>query len=484
MANTADRNDLNNNAQSESDDISEQFLGINTDNTKKVVEPEAAEKNDDKALVVKEKQNKELASADGAVNANRIRFIDRMNKSTQLDIRSRANGLLGEFTKNENLLNHFGDRTMTKVNSIVDKSLDKTNNKMDYKEINDIVRNMTGMFDERIKDYEKNSSSFDVVKKDSSGIPAFFNRLFNRTKEYNFDSKPLLERFDIVEKKLRINNTTLENNIKWGNDLTEANNESIDNLIKVIALLEAVRDEAEVRVEELDGKKAATDIGDPMWHRIEDERATVANVIHDIDTKHSEYVVRLFDAYSTNAQIRNVIAISQSVGQKSNQVVSSVIPGMKQVIHQIETTIDARKSAELIDNIQGASEDLRELQARTAVENTKYVMQISESPTESAESIMKTAQALVQSNNEFIAAIEEGTRKREEVEHAVMSGVKLINESVRDRDTRIVDAMLGSVGSKPYEAIDNVEDHLAELQVAEEKNNVDSSQNESNDSDE
>ena len=77
------------------------------------------------------------------------------------------------------------------------------------------------------------------------------------------------------------------------------------------------------------------------------------------------------------------------------------------------------------------------------MENTRYVMNIAESPSTSAEEIIATAKSLVAQNNEVIAAIEEGTRKRAEVEQAVATGVVIIDQSVRNRNERIINALMG-----------------------------------------
>lgn len=375
-------------------------------------------------------------------NANAIRFLDRMDDDKKSDLVSKAPVLLDNFLKNENRINHFGDKIIQQVNRVVDRQLEQVSKEIDYPEINKMIRDMTGDFDESVTKYEKNTS-FDLVQENETKLKRWFREKIETFKRESFDAKPLLDRFDYVKAKLSSNNAALSQNIEWGQQLIDANNQAIDHLITLTASVESIRDEAANRAHELEKKLKETDISDANWHVIDDERAALAVVIHDLDIKHTEYVTKLFDAHATNAQIRNIIAISQGVKQKSHDTINNVIPEMKKVIVQIEATMDAKRSAETIEAVQNAKRTARAHLNHAAMENTRYVMNIAESPSTSAEEIIATAKSLVAQNNEVIAAIEEGTRKRAEVEQAVATGVVIIDQSVRNRNERIINALMG-----------------------------------------
>lgn len=379
--------------------------------------------------------------------ANVIRFIDRMDEKKRTNIIKNADYVLDRFMEDENRINHYGDKALQAVNQVVDNKLDRisSDKEMNYPEINKIIRDMTGDFNESVEKYEKHASSFDLEQRESA-MKRWIQEKMDAFRRRQFDAQSLIERFDYVEKKLASNNSKLAGNISWGQQLIEANNTAIDNLIIVTASIEAIRDIAEKKANELADKMSTIDITTPDWHRIDDERAALAVIIHDLDIKHSEYVVRLFDAHATNAQVRNIVAISQGIRQKSGQIVNSVIPQMKTVISEISATMTARSSAELIQSVQDAAESARQHLNRASLENTKYVMDIAESPTQTPESILARAKSINDQNNEFIASIENGTKRRMEVEQAVVNGIVLIDKSVRDRDARIINALMGAVG--------------------------------------
>jgi len=378
--------------------------------------------------------------------ANVIRFLDKMEPDVHDKLVRAAEPTLEIFLQDENRINHYGDKVVEKVNDLVDKQLEHVSKKANYPEINKMIRDMTGDFGDSVEEYEKNSS-FDLIDEHTSKFKRWLIQRKETMRRKKFDSQAMVERFNYIESKLNEKNAELAYNIDWGHRLIVANNQAIDNLIRITAAIEATRDLASQRANELEAQLKQIDISDPDWHRIDDERTALAVVIHDLDVKHAEYVTKLFDAHASNAQVRNIIAISQGIRQKSNSIVTSTIPNMKKVIAQITMTMEARGQAEFINNAQNAEKTARAYLNHTATENNKFVMQVSESPVLTPETIMDTARAIEQQNNEFIQAIENGMRERQKVEQSVVDGVQLIDQSVRDRNARVIDALMGEASS-------------------------------------
>lgn len=378
--------------------------------------------------------------------ANVIRFLDKMDPDVHDKLVRAAEPTLEIFLQDENRINHYGDKVVEKVNDLVDKQLEHVSKKANYPEINKMIRDMTGDFGDSVEEYEKNSS-FDLIDEHTSKFKRWLIQRKETMRRKKFDSQAMVERFNYIESKLNEKNAELAYNIDWGHRLIVANNQAIDNLIRITAAIEATRDLASRRANELEAQLKQIDISDPDWHRIDDERTALAVVIHDLDVKHAEYVTKLFDAHASNAQVRNIIAISQGIRQKSNSIVTSTIPNMKKVIAQITMTMEARGQAEFINNAQNAEKTARAYLNHTATENNKFVMQVSESPVLTPETIMDTARAIEQQNNEFIQAIENGMRERQKVEQSVVDGVQLIDQSVRDRNERVIDALMGEASS-------------------------------------
>ena len=378
--------------------------------------------------------------------ANVIRFLDKMEPDVHDKLVRAAEPTLEIFLQDENRINHYGDKVVEKVNDLVDKQLEHVSKKANYPEINKMIRDMTGDFGDSVEEYEKNSS-FDLIDEHTSKFKRWLIQRKETMRRKKFDSQAMVERFNYIESKLNEKNAELAYNIDWGHRLIVANNQAIDNLIRITAAIEATRDLASRRANELEAQLKQIDISDPDWHRIDDERTALAVVIHDLDVKHAEYVTKLFDAHASNAQVRNIIAISQGIRQKSNSIVTSTIPNMKKVIAQITMTMEARGQAEFINNAQNAEKTARAYLNHTATENNKFVMQVSESPVLTPETIMDTARAIEQQNNEFIQAIENGMRERQKVEQSVVDGVQLIDQSVRDRNARVIDALMGEASS-------------------------------------
>ena len=403
---------------------------------------------DDKSSATKSELTTTGDNASTSVDTTKkIRFIDQIDEDTSRKLIELAPQALTEFEKDENKLSTFGSDVVKSVNMIVDKELDRPDKKNlnDSKELNALIRSMTGEFQETITDYQPNAFLDDVDKK-ANALVRWFNGKRNRLKKWRFDSQSILQRFKYVETKLTEKNAVLDTNISWGYSMMEENRNASVNLVKIISMLEAIRDEATREVESLTERQKSLEQTDLEWQNIQDRISTLSVIIHEIDIKHTEYVVALFDAYGTNNQILTIITISQGIRNKTDHIINSTIKDMKKAILQIDALMQAKSAADLDENVINASEAARALQRQTAENSVGYIASVMEAPSTSAESILAMAKSVIKQNEDYINAINEGAKKRAEVENAAVDGMKMISDSASDTSRKVVQAMLNDTG--------------------------------------
>ena len=108
----------------------------------------------------------------------------------------------------------------------------------------------------------------------------------------------------------------LARNIVSAELLIENNTKSIENLVGVIAFIEATGKEATKRANEL--RMAVADL-DPtsIDYQTESEKlARTTEVANILEQQHSEYMSRLYVAWTTTPQMRNLVKVPSDMKQR------------------------------------------------------------------------------------------------------------------------------------------------------------------------
>ena len=100
------------------------------------------------------------------------------------------------------------------------------------------------------------------------------------------------------------------------------------------------------------------------------------------------------------------------------------------------------KSGVVADAIVNANNAALQMLAETSKEVIPQMERIAQSPTVAVESVTKLAESLVAQNQGIVAAIELGRQKRAQLETTIVKSAEMINDSVKLRDEKIVQALL------------------------------------------
>jgi uncharacterized protein YaaN involved in tellurite resistance len=406
---------------------------------------------------VENAEGKEMVPPDAINTGNSIRIVDQIGKETVDNLTKLSKQCLPKFEEDQSAIDNLGKDVFDNLTSVIDRELDRPDRKNDHsKEINDIVRSMTGEFQNTVSDYGGNDST---ISKASNSISNWISEKRYKWKMKKFDSKSLLERFQHVKVQLTQQNAILDSNISWGRSMMDESTKSAKQLMKFIALIEIVRDDANKQIVDLQEHQKQLSNNTIEWQDNQARISNLAFIVHKLDIKHTEYISALFDAYNTNAQIMNIITISDGIKNKTNHIMNYTINKMKNVVVQIEFMIQTRGIAAMDDNIEKSTETALDMQRRLSEEGTKYITSISESPDTTRESILASAASIVKQNNAYMEAIEEGRRQRQDVEQAAIEGIHTISENMSEKNIKTIQRMLDptSNNDKPIEDSDSTE---------------------------
>lgn len=183
--------------------------------------------------------------------------------------------------------------------------------------------------------------------------------------------------------------------------------------------------------------------------------ARTTEVINTLEQQHTEYLSRLYVAWATTPQMRNLVKVSSDMRQKLGMLRRNTIPTMKLSIAQLGMMQQSVKSGMTADAIINANNAALQMLAETSKEAIPALEQSAQNPTLSMKSVTSLAESLVAQNNGIIAAIDHGRKERAQLESAIIRSAETINDSVKLRDQNIVQALL-SEGKETQKTIDKI----------------------------
>ena len=224
--------------------------------------------------------------------------------------------------------------------------------------------------------------------------------------------------------------------------MIEDNTNSIENLVGVIAFIESSQKEAGARAVQLQQEVASLDPASIDYQVKSDQLAHITEVVNMLEIQHTEYISRLYVAWATTPQMRNLVKVSTDMRQKLGMLRRNTIPTMKLSIAQLGILQQSVRSGMTADAITNANNAALELLAETSKEAIPALERTAQNPTMSVQAVTKLAESLVVQNQQIIQAIEEGRSKRAQLEQTIVESANSINDSVKLRDKTIIQSLL------------------------------------------
>lgn len=379
-----------------------------------------------------------------------ISFFEKLSADQQTAITAKAPALVDTFLADQNALLDFGQSAVEGVNATVNHILAEQK-KLQIPQVDDLLKSTNRELNGFIAKY-KDATPVDLDKK-----PNFLQKLFKQSRdtlqEFYFDSQNIEQKMDNMAAAVVKQEDTLARNIVSAELLIEDNTKSIEHLVGVIAFIEASQKEASQRAAALQKDLKTKDSATPDYQIKADLLARTTEVINTLEQQHTEYLSRLYVAWATTPQMRNLVKVSSDMRQKLGMLRRNTIPTMKLSIAQLGMMQQSVKSGMTADAIINANNAALQMLAETSKEAIPALEQSAQNPTLSIKSVTSLAESLVAQNNGIIAAIDHGRKERAQLESAIIRSAETINDSVKLRDQNIVQALL-SEGKETQKTID------------------------------
>ena len=365
-----------------------------------------------------------------------------LSEEQRAQLHHSAVNLAAAFKQDRTKLSSFGDSAMDKLNQTVTHILKQQGN-LRIPEVERITKEMAKTVADFRRKYKNADPRFaNALQQFADSIAGIFKAGRQFFQELYIDSQSAVKRLDGVAAQLVESKFTLDRNVLLCDELYTNNESSMVTLIGVIAIQEEV---LEILGEEARQAKAEIDTlpKGPSVERRDKEEAltTLLEMIQELEVRRSEFVSRLFVAWSTAPQIRNLRKVSNSLSQRLHLLVVLTIPTMKLTIAQWGMLLQIEEAGNAALTVSQANNDALQEYAAATGEAIPRLALLAETPSIMPETIISLADSVVAQNEGIVNAVKEGKRLRAELDDTVVKAVRTINTSGEKSQRELIELL-------------------------------------------
>ena len=330
-------------------------------------------------------------------------------------------------------LSSFGDTALDGLNNTVAQILAQQGN-LRIPEVERITKELAKTVGDFRRKYKNSDPKFlNALEKFADAVAGIFTAGRQFFQELYIDSQKAVTRLDGVAARLIEHKFTLDRNVLLCDELYKQNEVAMTNLIGTIAMMEELLDlfaaDGAKRKEALDQITATTSVE----RRDKEEQLNVLlEMQQELEVRRSEFVSRLFVAWATAPQIRNLRKVSNSLSQRLHLLVVLTIPTMKLTIAQWGMLLQLDEAGKASETVTQANNDALTEFATATSEAIPRMALLVQTPSILPETITALADSVVAQNEGIVSAFKEGQRMRAELDDTVVKSMRVINNSGKE----------------------------------------------------
>jgi uncharacterized protein YaaN involved in tellurite resistance len=390
-------------------------------------------------LALTQKADAVVASGPGALVCKDLLSPETLTKATAY-----AKQQLPSLIADPNELAKLGNEAVEGVNALAGQMLHEAGKAANIPELT----KLTDELDDRIRSFTSRYSGSDgseQVQKARESYENMKGKVLDFFAKYRDmlhmllkDAKGLEAYLDGLVAQITDRQGQLSLNVEMCNELLSENEQAISKLTGVIAIMEIMRDEAEAAMNAIE-----IDAGDtsPDARTKRDQRDQIATLIQQMDVRIGEFKQRLYVAWATSPQVRNIRTISYGLGQRLGLLITLTIPVFKLTVVQWVAVMQADRASQLGEAVADTNERALDAFAQASGEIMPRVAHALQEPSMSPESILLIADSLSKQAKGFEDAYRYGIAQRAKVEAAIMKGAQTIAAS-QDQQAAVIGELI------------------------------------------
>jgi uncharacterized protein YaaN involved in tellurite resistance len=248
------------------------------------------------------------------------------------------------------------------------------------------------------------------------------------------EARAVEQQLDRIAGQLADKQQQLKRNVVLCDELYKANEAAIGQLIGVIAVMEDVRDLAVAEAQSI-----KVDPNDPQ-HRDEQERLSrITEFIQAIEVRINEFQQRLFVAWSTSPQVRNIRTLNYGLGQRLALLSNLTIPTMKLTIAQWGLLLQANQAAKMQEAVADGANEVLTAYASASGAAVPAIAHMIQTPTLRPETILEVAASIDEQAKGIEEAVKYGQQRRAEVVTAIATAQDSMSQTSQRLSRTVID---------------------------------------------
>ncbi|WP_117210943.1 toxic anion resistance protein [Allorhizocola rhizosphaerae] len=377
-------------------------------------------------------------SADAALSAvttpGELVCADLLTPAQREQARALAGQVYPQMLANTETLAQFGSGAIEQVNAQVQRI---------FREVGPVkIPELTAIMhqiNDRMRDFRRRYDPSDPkVREAFDKFMDAVKGLFRRGRDL---VEMLFEEARSVEKQLdRIAGTLVEKlqqlkrNVVLCDELYRANEAAISQLAGVIAVMELVRDLAVA-----DARGITIDPSDVDRRDKEERLSRLTEFIQAIEVRINEFQQRLFVAWSTSPQVRNIRLLHYGLGQRLALLVNLTIPTMKLTIAQWGLLLQANQAAHMQQAVADGANEVLTAYANASKTAVPQVAKLIQTPTIRPQTILEVAASIDAQARGIEEAVRFGQQARAEVVSAIVTAQESMSASSQRLSKSVVE---------------------------------------------
>ncbi|WP_034591944.1 toxic anion resistance protein [Hamadaea tsunoensis] len=295
-------------------------------------------------------------------------------------------------------------------------------------EINDRMRDFRHKYD------PKDPKVRETFDKFMDSVKGLFRKGRDLVEMLFEEARSVEQQLDRIAGTLVEKQQQLKRNVVLCDELYKANEAAIGQLIGAIAVMELIRDAAVA-----DARSITINPGDVDKRDKEERLARVTEFIQAIEVRINEFQQRLFVAWSTSPQVRNIRLLNYGLGQRLALLVNLTIPTMKLTIAQWGLLLQANQAAQMQQAVADGANEVLSAYASAAGTAVPQIARLIQTPTIRPETIMEVAASIDAQAKGIEDAVRFGQQARNEVVTAIVTAQESMSASSQQLSRNVVD---------------------------------------------
>jgi uncharacterized protein YaaN involved in tellurite resistance len=359
---------------------------------------------------------------------------DLLSPAQQEQARAAAQQLYPVMLANTDQLATFGTGAIDQVNAQVNRIFREVG-PVNIPELTQIMHEVNDRMREFRRKYDRRDPKVrEAFDRFADAIKGLFRRGRDMLEMLFEDARSVEQQLDRIAGTLAEKQQQLKRNVVLCDELYQANEAAIGQLVGAIAVMELIHEAAIA-----EGKSITIDPKAPDRRDREEYQARLVEFTQAVAIRINEYQQRLFVAWSTSPQVRNIRTLNYGLGQRLALLVNLTIPTMKLTVAQWGLLLQANQAADMQQAVSDGANEVLSAYASASGTAVPKIAKLIQTPTIHPETIMEVAESIDAQAKGIEEAVKYGERRRAEVVTAIVTARDSMSESTQRLNATVLE---------------------------------------------